>query len=185
MKRLLLLALLAFPIAIGAQQFQTTTFSQTQDQQHTVVGTQYGNATVTFPIQNGIATHQFSWTAPASVTGLTVTLAAGVGSSPSTIIGTFTATSGRTVFTGPYTIASVTYSNYVGSGAVDADYQGLADIRAVVSGMNSGTLVPITVDARGNVQVAAPNALPTFIAPGLPKAPCNAIVQTNCQPRVY
>lgn len=168
---------------------------------HVIMATQYGNATIRYQLPPGMTQHQFSWRTDPTVTGLTVTIAGCAGTCQPggyTNVGTSTALGGTITGTGNYTSFQITYTNYIGSGAVDGDYFGVDALLA--SPLNTHTInltqvnsvnvtnpqgaVPDVIERNGDVQ----SVLQVFNGSLLPQViqrklllPCNALRTTNCQ----
>ena len=131
---------------------------------HVILTGQAANATMVFPVANGMYNHQFTWTSAATVTGLTVTFSgASFSVGPWSQMGANTSSAGTLTGTGTYTWIQVIYSGYTGSGLVNGDYYGGTTIAAlgggggggggsvtqgttpwIIAGQTSGIPVPVT-----------------------------------------
>lgn len=126
MKKLLGVVILVIACAVigPAQNTQATYYNQDMTEQHTILATQFGNATVGFKTQVGLNTHVFSYIVGQSVTSVTVTLQMQQTDGGYITVGVSTLGADSIKWNGTFTNGRVIYSNYAGSGSIDAEYVG-------------------------------------------------------------
>lgn len=156
---IVIIAVVFQPALLLAQQAQTT-ITVTQNSSpaadqfgHVQLATQSGNSTATFPIQNGMTSHQLTFNVDPSVTALTVTVYASTNAGSFASVGSSTSLGGTITWTGTYNFGRVIITGFTGSGSVNADYYGASSavpaagspaIPVSISGSFSGGVCPVT-----------------------------------------
>ncbi len=116
----------------------------------------------------GMDSHAVTYTFPANITGVTVTVSASTDNTNYATQGTSTSGAGTISFSGTFALVKVSESGMTSAMAPMAGvYNGtlLAGHAALFAGLNSTTAVPVAVDSSGNVMVKPASSASEVVHP--------------------